>query len=467
MWIEVWNQNAKVTKSSQEERSWLNGYLSIESSTYQPGGGRGTNTVRLLQLDNTFPSGFVPHVKKAAALEGYSVEVLDHRTPPVQRDQEADLGWLRDYQLAAIDSVERNSRGILWLPTGAGKTEVAVGLTRAFPVRWGFFTHRTNLMDQSAARYELRSPGVRAGRIGEGMWDVPEDAMFTAATFQTVHKMLESGNPKAQEWLQSLQGIIIDECHVVAATTFWNVAMSTPNAYYRIGLSGTPMDRPDQLSILTSAVTGAIIHRIRASKLVELGVLARPRVRMATVVQQSHKPTFQGVYGECIVRSNTRNDTLVSLAKRAAKPSFIFVKEMAHGKELIKKLGRAGVNAEFVNGTHSLEYRKSMVKRLVQGHFDVLICSVIFQEGVDVPELRSVIVGSGGKSVIATLQRLGRGMRVERDKDGNVVKSEFEVYDIADKGNKWLEKHTAERLRAYTSEEFETVVEPPTFAVGS
>ena len=34
MWIEVWNQNAKVTKSSQEERSWLNGYLSIESSTY-------------------------------------------------------------------------------------------------------------------------------------------------------------------------------------------------------------------------------------------------------------------------------------------------------------------------------------------------------------------------------------------------------------------------------------------------
>ena len=409
----------------------------------------------------------MPHVKKAAALEGYSVEVLDHRTPPVQRDQEADLGWLRDYQLAAIDSVERNSRGILWLPTGAGKTEVAVGLTRAFPVRWGFFTHRTNLMDQSAARYELRSPGVRAGRIGEGMWDVPEDAMFTAATFQTVHKMLESGNPKAQEWLQSLQGIIIDECHVVAATTFWNVAMSTPNAYYRIGLSGTPMDRPDQLSILTSAVTGAIIHRIRASKLVELGVLARPRVRMATVVQQSHKPTFQGVYGECIVRSNTRNDTLVSLAKRAAKPSFIFVKEMAHGKELIKKLGRAGVNAEFVNGTHSLEYRKSMVKRLVQGHFDVLICSVIFQEGVDVPELRSVIVGSGGKSVIATLQRLGRGMRVERDKDGNVVKSEFEVYDIADKGNKWLEKHTAERLRAYTSEEFETVVEPPTFAVGS
>ena len=101
------------------------------------------------------------------------------------------------------------------------------------------------------------------------------------------------------------------------------------------------------------------------------------------------------------------------------------------------------------------------------GRYDVLICSVIFQEGEDVPDLRSVVIGSAGKSVIATLQRIGRGMRRASGKD------EFEVFDVADlgcgcmsgpashrhPGCKWLDKHTRDRIKAYTTEGHETVLE--------
>jgi superfamily II DNA or RNA helicase len=461
MWIEQWNVSAKLAKASDDERSWLAEYLSFKTKFYRSGGRPEERTTRLLNpFDRTFPSGLVSKVRQAASEEGIVVEVVDRRSKPALLGDEASLAWLRDYQVGAVDAVRKHTRGILWLPTGAGKTEIAVGLTRALPVRWGFLVHRGNLMDAAATRYEART-GMAAGRIGEGRWALPDDGRFTAATFQTIATALDRGDTRAQEWLASLDGIMVDECHVLPADSFTRVVTNAPNAYYRVGLSGTPLARGDKRSLLAIASLGPVIYRIKTDTLIERGVLARPKVRLATVLQGSSKATWQGVYGECVVRSSTRNDTIVALTKRAAKPAFVFVQQMAHGRELVKRLGRAGVNAEFVYGTHSIDARKSLVKRLVAGHFDVLVCSTVFNEGVDVPELRSVVIASGGQSTIATLQRLGRGMRVERDASGEVIKDAFEVYDIADKGNTWLERHSRERLRAYAAEGFETIVEAP------
>jgi hypothetical protein len=179
------------------------------------------------------------------------------------------------------------------------------------------------------------------------------------------------------------------------------------------------------------------------------------------------------VYGESIVRSPKRNGLVAQQVQRAEKPCLVFVKEVAHGKLIEKALGRAGVQCRFVWGSHSTEHRARAVRDLVAGRIDVLICSVIFQEGENIPSLRSVVVASAGKSVIATLQRIGRGMRPTADK------STFEVYDFADRGCgcvkvakamgagtigthtgcRWLEKHTRGRLRAYTGEGHSTTVE--------
>jgi superfamily II DNA or RNA helicase len=150
------------------------------------------------------------------------------------------------------------------------------------------------------------------------------------------------------------------------------------------------------------------------------------------------------------------------MAKRCTKPAFLFVQQVEHGKQLVKQLYAAGMPAEFVWGNHSIDYRKSLIRRLVSGQIEVLVCSTIFNEGIDVPELRSVINGGGGKSLIATFQRLGRGMRVDRRADGSVTDGgdKFEVWDVLDAGNKWTERHARLRQSAYASEGYETFVEP-------
>jgi superfamily II DNA or RNA helicase len=443
MWISVENAQSRVFRATDEELSWLAGYLTLEDANarFMKGDGK----IHLLSsVGHSFPSGFLPLVRKASP---FLVEVADARTKPCERDVTADLAWLRDYQLEGVERSIAAERGVLWCPTGSGKTEIAVGLALALPCRWLFAVHRATLMHQAADRYEQRT-GLKAGRIGEGIWSVER---FTAATFQTLFARMRS--PEGVALLSGAQGLVVDEVHSVPASTFYRVAMRTVGAYWRIGMSGTPLARGDRKSIYTIAATGPVIYRIKPDVLIEAGVLARPHIRFVPVVQSSDGNDWHAVYRECIVESPARNAVVVALARKAAKPCLVFVKEIDHGKLLLQGLTAAGLRAEFVWGDKMTAQRKASIKRLVRGDIDALVASVVFQEGVDIPSLASVVIASGGRSVIATLQRIGRGMRTD---DGR--KAGFDVWDIADRGCRWLDKHTRERAKAYAGEGYETTV---------
>lgn len=455
MWIERGNLYCKVARADDKERRWLREYLAFDDdkARFKKRGG-GDGKVHLFNaMNDTFPAGFFALVSEAAQREGFTVASADKRTAPCLHDPAANIGWLRSYQTAAVSAVTAKHRGILWMPTGSGKTEVACALGLLYPCRWLFLVHRAGLMDQAAERWKLRT-GEDAGRIGEGEWSVKR---YTVATFQTLYARM--GTPDCDALLDGVEGVIIDEAHTLPANTFWKVAMKLRNAYFRVGMSGTPLARGDRRSLFTIAATGPVIYRIKPEVLITAGVLSKPTIRLTPVEQTSDCPTWQGVYGEAVVRSVKRNKVVVAQAKRAQKPCLVFVKEIAHGKELEHRLRAAGLTTEFVWGTDSVEERKAAVHRLVHGDCDVLVASVIFNEGIDIPALRSVVIASGGKSVIAALQRIGRGMRVQRDAAGVVIKDTFEVFDISDTGNRWLKKHTRARLKAYAGEGYETVVE--------
>lgn len=476
MWVERGVLQCRVVRATDEEFGWLSDYLCFKDPKAHHKG-RSTDKVRMFnRVTDMFPSGFYSMVAKAARTEGYEFETIDKRVLPATPDGGCDLDWLRDYQYDALKAAVEAQTGILWLPTGAGKTEIVIALPRILPCRWLFLAHRTGLTEQAADRYDKRNAehGLYlppAGRIGEGHWSV--DDRFTCASFATIGEGLRKGNEHVQRLLAEADAIAIDECHVVPADTHYAIAMTTPNAVYRFGLSGTPLARGDQKSMLALAALGPVVYRLKSDVLIDAGVLAKPHIHMVEVEHESERVTWQGVYGECIVRSTQRNKVVVECARRAPKPAFLFVKEVNHGKALTRMLERAGMRAHFVWGQQGVEFRKRIVKDLVANRLDVVVCSVVFQEGIDVPELRSVVVASGGKSVIAALQRIGRGMR------SAAGKTTFDVYDIADKGCgcreaaramgtpdvgvhggcKWLERHTKARRRAYLVEGHTTTME--------
>lgn len=474
MWIQLGNVHSKLTRFTPEERAWLNDYLSFPNPQAHFSGG--PDRIELLNSFNmSFPAGFVPSVHKAALEEGFQVDFVDGRVVPCVPDPNADLAWLYDYQSESVRRCIDRGRGILWLPTGAGKTEVAVGLVRALPCRWLFVVNSIDLMDQAARRFETRGLPEhedaarrlgfpqRVGRIGEGLWQ-PADRI-TCATFQTLSRMLSSDKAQdkvvVRQFLQDIEGVLVDECHTLPANTFMAVLSAMTNAYFRFGVSGTPLARGDRKSLYAIGALGPVIQRVKPELLIGRGILSKPKIRFVKHRQAPAAPTYQGVYGEAIVRSTTRNALLVELAKIALKPSILFVKEVSHGKHLEKALLRAGMQSRFVWGTHPLEFRKRAVRDLVAGRLDIIVASAVFYTGIDIPELASGIVGSGGKSVIQTLQRLGRAMRTDGGR-----KMEFEWWDIHDEGHRHLEAHSRARLRSYVADGYdvETLDNPPVAA---
>ena len=242
--------------------------------------------------------------------------------------------------------------------------------------------------------------------------------------------------------------------------TFMQAARAC-NAYYRIGFSATPLQRGDMKSAYAIAALGPIVHRVTPAELVSSGDISKARVRFHTI----HHPfpdgfTYAEVYDELVVRSRSRNALLVSLAKKAEKPALLFVKKIEHGRALKKLLGAAGVRAEFVWGMHSARQIEQYLAAVVRGDVDVIVTSAVLKQGIDVPSLRTIIMGASGKSVIDALQKLGRGSRIERDKQGVVVKDVFTVLDIYDADQEWLETHSKARKRAFLADGYELSVLP-------
>lgn len=474
MQIEITNTVARVTQATEDERAWLHGYLSFEDQTSKFTRRRdgsvkvnAAKKISLLMLDDTFPAGLVGRAKRAGLKAGHVIGVLDKRTRPCDPMEwpeccppslmKADGPWLYDFQREAVDAAVSRTRGILDVPTGGGKTEIACGIAmRLGLTNTLFIAPEADLMHNAARRWEKRT-GLEAGRIGDGYMN-PRDG-FTAATFQTLARRMGHRNSVIHDYLSSVGCMIIDEVHTLPADTYYNVSQAIP-AYWRIGVSGTPLARGDRRSLFSIASTGSIIYKVETQLLIDRGFISRPHIRMVTHEQSGDAKTWQKAEKVNIVESRTRNELVVRLAKAAPGPGLVFVKMKKHGQILTEMLTAAGLRVEFVWGEKATTQRDDAIKRLREGALDFIVCSVVFQTGTDIPEVRSMVIACGGKSEIATLQRIGRGMRIVRDEHtGEVVKDEFWVFDIMDTepkqhamltGNRWNAKHSRERFKAYT-----------------
>lgn len=453
MLVKLGNTHAIVASCSDEERRWLTTFLSFNNS-------KAWGSVQKIQLYNlindTYPAGLHPYVADAAEKRQIRVDAVPVGQRPCSPDLRANIDWLHPYQRDAVDAAVLKSRGILQAATGSGKTEMMIAIMLRIPCHWLFLVHRQTLVNQFAERFELRT-GDSVIRLQRGKYKSPKGPgpHVFAATFQTMMSALRNKDPQLLNVLRGVGGIFVDEVHTVAADTFYRVTMQAKKAHYRIGCSATPLDRTDQRSLMAIAAIGPIIYRIKSETLMAMGAIARPKIRMVTVNHPAVRAkTYHGVYGETVVRSTARNLAVIRCARRAKKPCILFVKEIDHGKRLLAMLTKQGVKSEFVWGDEKEAIRMAAKKRLEYGDIDVLVASVVFQEGVDVPNLESVVVASSGKSVIAALQRIGRGSRTNNSK-----KMSFEVFDILDRGHRWLEKHTQVRMRAYRRESYELVVD--------
>lgn len=242
-------------------------------------------------------------------------------------------------------------------------------------------------------------------------------------------------------------------CHTLAADTHVAVFRAARKAYYRIGLSGTPLSRTDARNIVAVSHLGGVIYRVKPQELVAMGRTVAAEVYMSPFRHKVPKRTeYNAIYREAIVNNVDRNKLLVKMIKKARKPTMVFVTQTEQMRNLEQLLlAEDGLRDRFALawGDLSSSERQAVQEQARTGDIDVVLTNVTFQEGVNIPNLGSVVIAGAGKAPIQIIQRLGRGVRASEGKE------DFELWDVRDDEIEMFHKQALARMRIYRTRGYE------------
>jgi superfamily II DNA or RNA helicase len=410
-----------------------------------------------------FPTGLLPYVHSELAMLAnirFTLKDLRHRPPmpnynytvPLFEYQaRAFLQAVGNYKFMGTSAGFHWPHGVLQIATGGGKTELAVAMCQAIPVPTMFIVHRKHLVTQAKDRFAKY--GITAGQIGDGVFD-PDPTGVTVATVQTLDRLFKEGdNEKIKQFLGAEQ-VFFDEAHLAASkiavgNQLVAVARQFRRAYYRWGLTATPFMKDEYSNQLLMGCTGDRLAHISNDDLIKSKHLVPPRVVIIEMPDVGKPYGWPECYDSGIILNQTRNKRIIDELAACPKPAMVMCTRLSHAKALHKRAERKGITLPAVQcGETKNKDRTRVIADLQSGKEKAIIATTIYDEGVDIPNLRTIILAGGGKSTIAQLQRLGRGLRTHRGK------YEVLVIDFDDQTGKVLKRHSRARRKVWKDEGF-------------
>lgn len=347
--------------------------------------------------------------------------------PPYPHQTEALEAWMAG-----------GRRGVVVLPTAAGKTYLAQLAMQATPRSTLITVPTLDLMHQWYAHLVAAFPDAEVGLLGGGSRD---RSPILVATYDSaaIHA----------ERLGNQYGLLIcDECHHLPSD-FNRVVAEYAIAPYRLGLTATP-DRSDGRHGDLDQLLGTVVYFRTAQDLAGQALAHHETVQIRVELSQQERERYDHLIqtrNQFLQQSNIWLGSLQgwqkfvqasarSKAGRRAMLAHQEAKAIALGTDaklrvladliaqhypeqtLIFTNDNATVyriSQEFLIPalTHQtpVKERHEILQRFRQGTYRTLIASHVLNEGVDVPEARIAIVLSGSGSNREYIQRLGRVLR--------------------------------------------------------
>lgn len=387
----------------------------------------------------------------------------------------------RSYQaLAAVAAIFSGYRGVIRSATGSGKTLIAAAIAGSFlPGRVLVLIHGRELVKQT---YESFVRFLGRDNVGVITSDEFKPGPITVASIDTISFYMGScptdkqGVPtmdpskferKAdtfEKYLDSIDMLMFDEVHHGSADT-WQAIGKKCKAFYRVGLSGTPLKHDELSDMLMLSLVGPVVFDLNAPWLQTQGYLAQARLEIKTLDYtevKTKKYSWQEARKHLIVENEHRtidiaadiaqaieeeNTRLLVLTGNSVPLAEDLAKEVeALTKGLRRKLGSRPY--AMITGKMSAKKVSKAFSDLRDGNIRCVITTKLADEGIDVPNINLLYLVGGGKAYVAAVQRVGRGLRVKEDG------SELVVRDYFTEGNKYVEKHDKQRLKTYENEDF-------------
>ena len=334
-------------------------------------------------------------------------------------------------RLEAERTVRGYTRNLVVAATGTGKTVISALDYKRFrkqnpakPCRLLFVAHREEILRQSLYTFRAVLKDANFGELFVGNYR-PETIDYLFLSIQTFN----SQDFTAKTALDFYDYIIVDEFHHAAAPTYQKLL-----SYYQpkilLGLTATP-ERMDGKSILPY-FNYRIAAEIRLPEAIDRKLLCpfqyfgvTDTVDLNTLKWSAggyDKGELSALYTFSGAVANRRADLVVSsLLKYVTDIDEVkglgFCVTVDHAQFMSRYFNDHGIPSIFLIGKSSDEERKSAKDRLIRGDIRFIFVVDIYNEGVDIPEVNTVLFLRPTESLTIFLQQLGRGLRLAENKE--------------------------------------------------
>lgn len=324
-------------------------------------------------------------------------------------------------------------KNLLVAATGTGKTVVAAFDYRASCQQQGgrprllFVAHREEILKQALRTYRevLRDASFGSLLVGSYQPD-SVDHLFTTIDSLTSRQLLELHG--ADYW----HSVVIDECHHLAAARFDQFA-KTIQPSILLGLTATP-ERSDGQPILSY-----FMNRPDGSPAVELRLWQALDLQLLTPFEYyacdddtdfSQVPWQQAGELNAIDNLVTGNDIRARLvlnewrrltANPRACKALVFCVSIAHAEFMSATLNAAGLPAACIVSGTPAEQRRLAPQRLASGELCALVTVDLYNEGIDLPWVDTLLLLRPTQSPVVFQQQIGRGLRLAAGKSSCLV----------------------------------------------
>ncbi len=395
--------------------------------------------------------------------------------PTVKREQYVDvvgprsLPDLHPYQRHAADNVRRlvrgqsasgENRGLLSLPTGSGKTRVAVqAIIEAIrddgfssTVLW--VADRDELCEQAVEAWQQawmsfgpEASSLRISRLWRNQPQPEERAGAThviVATIQTLTARIKRVNGLPY-YLEDVGLLVIDEAHGSIAPTYTSLLAELGLTFRRtvdeialLGLTATPYrgtneeetrrlvqrygaHRLDSGAFRNDDPQDVIreLQRMKVLSAVDHEVIEGTRISLdhSELQQATDLPWLPGSAERRIANNTARTRRIIAAYETMVRdvdpecPTLIFATSVEHANTLAAMLHLRGVPARAISGDTDPHVRRNAVNEFRSGRLKVLVNYAVFREGFDAPQTRALIVARPVYSPNLYFQMIGRGLR--------------------------------------------------------
>jgi superfamily II DNA or RNA helicase len=361
----------------------------------------------------------------------------------------------RDYQIDSATAALQKGRGIIVLPTSAGKT-LTIALIANTYVQLNssnvlILVPNIQLVQQTYQ--DFLDYGINETSVSR--WTGNHE--FQQTNIVIANSQILLSEKQDTSVLQRFSHIIVDECHKLATSEKITKLVKKTNCKNLIGFTGSlPEAQFDVWSL--NRIFGSVLFYKKSIELRQDNYISNVRV-VALEMQYNNIPKFtkpsvtdptSGYEEETnwLHINEFRNSTISKLINKLETNTLIMVDRITHGEHLKEYLTlRTDKKIFFIQGSIEVEEREQ-IRQIMEKENGVVCIAIskIFSTGISIKNLHNVVFAAMGKARIKIIQTIGRSLRLHH------TKHIATIFDIADTCLTYGNKHFNERKRIYMSE---------------